>query len=603
MFVSGGAGSLSDPNAENSRDDAGLLFAANARLENRAELSGILSIAPAALGGFTDAALLHGLFRRFGAAGVAHPVGAFAFAAWDGKNQRLTLGRDCYGWRPLFFHRGDGFVAFSSDLSLLLSLPFVPRALDEDVVANYLAVNLASPSRTFYRDIERVPSRMLVTITHDAVRREHYWSPDFDAPPPFKTEADYIERARELLDEAVARATEDTPRMAIMTSGGLDSSAVAATAARLGRARSIACFSVVPPRDFALELAPNWYLSERDKIEALASMHPDLDVQFCEEGELHSRERNPINRFLKLSTPTFCPSNVGAFAPAQDLIAAGRYQACFDGSKGNLGLSWKGNFSLLSLLRKGRFVAFSREFVATSRRTRRGMFNILKGDVIASAAPLRLRRRLYRLYGRDPYDVSNFSCLNPSVGRELAQSGAWERAAFDPRFNFSGWEPARFRARYLFDHNQFSRDGNAASVKSLGYEIRSPLAYRPLIEFLLRVPEAFYRKDGVPRAFARKVLADRLPPEILGETRFGAQGVTWFRRLDARRAELGEEVERLEASPLASRLLDVPRMKRILDDWPKDAQAAQARQSEVRFAFERGVHVGQFIRWVEGGNA
>jgi hypothetical protein len=37
--------------------------------------------------------------------------------------------------------------------------------------------------------------------------------------------------------------------------------------------------------------------------------------------------------------------------------------------------------------------------------------------------------------------------------------------------------------------------------------------------------------------------------------------------------------------------------------WPKDANEAEGRMSEFRLALARGVHVGRFIRWVEGGNA
>jgi hypothetical protein len=54
---------------------------------------------------------------------------------------------------------------------------------------------------------------------------------------------------------------------------------------------------------------------------------------------------------------------------------------------------------------------------------------------------------------------------------------------------------------------------------------------------------------------------------------------------------------------LARRLLDLPRLKRLMAQWPKDENEAEKRMSEYRLALARGVHVGRFIRWVEGGNA
>jgi hypothetical protein len=45
-----------------------------------------------------------------------------------------------------------------------------------------------------------------------------------------------------------------------------------------------------------------------------------------------------------------------------------------------------------------------------------------------------------------------------------------------------------------------------------------------------------YRRDGVPRSFGRRVLADRLPREIIGERRRGVIIPDWFRMLDVERA-------------------------------------------------------------------
>ena len=136
-----------------------------------------------------------------------------------------------------------------------------------------------------------------------------------------------------------------------------------------------------------------------------------------------------------------------------------------------------------------------------------------------------------------------------------------------------------------------------------GFELRDPHADRRLLEFTLAVPEPIFRRDGIPRSFARKVLADRLPREILDERRRGASAPTWFRTLDTRRQDLARDIEDLEASPLARRLLDIPRLKHLMAQWPKDKYEAENRRREYRSALARGVHIGRFVRWVEGGNA
>ena len=152
------------------------------------------------------------MHERWGEAGVARCLGAFAFALWDAEARRLTLGRDCLGNRALFYHRGPQFVAFATTLGALLALPGVPRAIDEMALAQFMAVNHREQQRTFYRGIERVPSRTMVSVDRNGMPSRKYWTPDLDAPPLYRREEDYIERARELLDIAVASATRDTPK-------------------------------------------------------------------------------------------------------------------------------------------------------------------------------------------------------------------------------------------------------------------------------------------------------------------------------------------------------------------------------------------------------
>ena len=146
------------------------------------------------------------------------------------------------------------------------------------------------------------------------------------------------------------------------------------------------------------------------------------------------------------------------------------------------------------------------------------------------------------------------------------------------------------------------RHTRALADDIFGCELRDPHADRRLLEFALAVPEPMYRRNGVPRSFARQVLADRLPREIVDERRRGMNRPTWFRTLEARRANIARDIERLEASPLACRLIDLPRLKRLMAQWPKDEQRRRTPPGDYRLALARGIHVGRFIRWVEGDN-
>jgi asparagine synthase (glutamine-hydrolysing) len=596
---SGGSG---DAHASTGNDGRAL-FASLARLDNREELGGALGLAPAELAQVPDAVLLRRMNERWGDAGIARCLGAFAFALWEADARRLTLGRDCLGNRSLFYHHGPDFVAFATTLGTLLALPGVPRQIDEITLANFMVVNNREKRRTFYRGIERVPSRTLVTIERAGPSHRQYWTPDLDAPPPYIREEDYVERARELFDLAVASAMRGLPRVAISTSGGLDSSAIAATAARLNLSESITCFSLVPPVGTQINVGPFRYLDERTKVEALGRMHPRLDLRFIAPEHMHALTEDDTGFFARTSLPAHGPAGLAYGFHLNDAITGAGHRVSLIGSYGNFGLSWWGNLSLVALLRDRRWGTFLRELPAVARQSNRGLPRTFASDVLLPTMPKPLRRLIYRLRGRDPDSVGHYSALNPAFIAENGLANQWRAQGFDPWFGPRDWNATRWRVHRMFDHNQNARDMRAMSAESYGYEMRDPHADRRLLEFALSVPEPLYRRNGVPRSFARKVFADRLPREILDERLRGSNTPTWFRFLDARRTDIAADIERLEASPVARRLIDLPRLKRLMAQWPSDEHAAEKRIDEFKFALARGVHVGRFVRWVEGGNA
>jgi asparagine synthase (glutamine-hydrolysing) len=579
------------------------LFAALARLDNREELGDMLGLAGPELVRMSDAALLQRMFEARGDEGVARCLGAFSFAHWDAATRRLTLGRDCLGNRPLFYHRSGELIYFATSLGVLLALPGVPRAINELALAQFIAVNNGNEGQTFYHGIDRVRSRRLVTVDAQGMRHRTYWSPDLDASPPYQRDEDYIERARELLDLAVASATRDTPRVAIAASGGLDSSAIAATAARQHHADSITCFSLVPPPGTQINIARHRYLDERDKLQELGRMYPKLDIRFVCPNSIHPNAYDDTRQFVRLHLPAFNPAAFGVGAHLPDAVAASGHRTLLIGNYGNFGLTWLGSFSLLELFRARRWREFVREWGAVAREGDQSLLRALAANVVVPSASRRMRRVIYRLRGRDPDSVAQHSALNPAFIAESGLSQQWRNDGFDPWFGPRHSDPRQWRAYRLFDHNQYTRDVRGAAEEVHGYDIRDPQGDRRLLEFALSVPEPMYRRDGVQRSFARRVLADRLPPAIVNERRRGAHTPTWFRSLDARRNDIAADIERLQASALASRLLDLPRLKRLMNQWPKDANEAEERSTDYQLALARGVHVGRFIRWVEGGNA
>lgn len=161
-------------------------------------------------------------------------LGDFAIVVLDRKTATLSVSRDPLGVRPWFLATSGNLHAGASDLATLASLPWVNTDVDEPVVIEYLAARSQSRGSTFYRGIRTLhPGETWHMRDQDAhTFRHHRWNLQPDAGISFD---DAAERCRVLLDEAVqCRLRVGEPATSEL-SGGLDSSAVVGTIARLGR--------------------------------------------------------------------------------------------------------------------------------------------------------------------------------------------------------------------------------------------------------------------------------------------------------------------------------------------------------------------------------
>jgi asparagine synthase (glutamine-hydrolysing) len=145
---------------------------------------------------------------------------------------------------------------------------------------------------------------------------------------------------------------------------------------------------------------------------------------------------------------------------------------------------------------------------------------------------------------------------------------------------------------------QASEFGNfrQGTLAGLGLDVRDPTSDRRLFELCLSIPADQYLAGGQARALARRVLADRLPQVVLAETRKGFQGTDWHLGLVAAWDDIADEVDRIDASPAARRLIDVDRLRRLLDGPRQRDWNSAAAQADYRFALLRGVSAGHFIR-------
>jgi len=173
--------------------------------------------------------ILH-LYEEHGPDCVHHLRGMFAFALWDARRQRLLLARDRMGEKPLYLHERDGEIVFGSELKTLLRSGRVPFALNPSAVDLYFHYQYVPEPLTPIRGVRKLPPahRLIVSLAPWSVKEECYWRME-DAPAIDGDPAAVIRAELETISEIVIRS--DVP-VGVALSGGLDSSAIAALAAR-----------------------------------------------------------------------------------------------------------------------------------------------------------------------------------------------------------------------------------------------------------------------------------------------------------------------------------------------------------------------------------
>ncbi len=572
------------------------LLVADARLDNRDELGEALGIGGTELGSLSDPALMLRALERWEDEAVERLQGDFAFAFWDSRRKRLLLARDFLGERPLHYGRGRGFFAFASMPKGLHALPEIPPAPDQEAVASFLALIPEDGSETFFRGIGKVRAGEIVEVTRDGLNARRWWRPSLE-PLRLNGTDDYAEALREHFDRAVAvrlRGTESA--VAAHLSGGLDSSAVAATAARLmaptgGR---VSAFTAVPRAGYDVSQIKGSFADEGPYAAEVAAMYPNMDHSLVHNGG--SPVADLDRTFFLYERPFLNLCNGVWMHGIMDVARQRGHRVLLSGVRGNMSFSYDGMPLLTQLLSSGRLLSLARESLALVRNGPR--VGTVAAQTVGPFLPVPLWQAIARLRGKGR-KLTDYTAISPEAieAFRIAERGA-ERGldtSYRPRRNAL---ETRLWALRRVDVGNY----NKGYLAGWGIDVRDPTADRRLIEFCLTVPTDQYLRGGIRRALARTAFADRLPAKIVNERLKGYQAADWHEGLVAARDELGRELARIEACGEAGSTVDHAAMRGLAEAMPEGGWHKPDITQRYRLALLRGVSAGHFIRKAAGSN-
>ncbi len=211
-------------------EDRSLVLVANGEIYNYLELRDRLKSKGHHFTSSSDCeAILH-CYEQYGDDFSQHLRGMFAFALWDEKRKKLILGRDPMGEKPLYLYEQDGRLLFASEMKALLRSGLVPFELDPVAINSYFHYQFVPEPRTALEGVRKLSAAHLLILHFDpwSIEERCYWRME-DSPP---LDGDAPTLIREQLDRVGQSITTADVPVGVALSGGLDSSTVAAFAAR-----------------------------------------------------------------------------------------------------------------------------------------------------------------------------------------------------------------------------------------------------------------------------------------------------------------------------------------------------------------------------------
>ena len=493
-------GAVASEGAAPLAEAGGLCIAADARLDDPAQLHEALGLDPRD-GEIADAALILHAYLRWGPACVERLYGDFAFVVWDAPRRRLFCARDALGARPFYYALDARRFAFATALESVLAAPGVGAELDELRVSAHLASPWRSfRRRTFFREALRLAPGHSLTVEAGRlrpVRQRRWWRPENLPTARGGTAEEHGEELLGEIDRAVRVRLGGGP-VGVELSGGLDSSTVAVLAARELRRRGLApppAFTGLPPPPKPM---PPEYVEGYGRVRLVAE----------QEGLRLFHHRLAPGDMLRQLSEDWCLPSAGVGYPAP--LAAGEgVRVLLSGVGGDECVSNTGAGHDFSLLLGGRWPSLLAHLRMQGRRPSREIPKMLAGLLHPKLGP---GSRFWRLLregrlwsaGERSY-LRNRWLIDPQFARR-----APPMASVAPR-------PLSVRRRQLhrlrLGHLSERMEGEIARGARCGLEFRYPLLDRRLVEFALgRPPEAFC---GPPtRLLMRVAVSGLLPKEV-----------------------------------------------------------------------------------------
>ena len=457
----------------------------------------------------SDTEVLVHLYEEYGDAFPERLNGMFAFALHDRTKRRVLLARDQIGIKPLFVARLPGHLVFGSEIKALLECVLVPRELDHDALAEFLAWEYVPAPRTLIRAIRKLEPGCTLAVDlrlGDIVERRYWDLPATRRAEPADPRA-WVERLDAALGTAVRRQMVADVPLGAMLSGGVDSSVVVANMGKNAQTFSIgfddASYDELP---HARQVAR--HLGVRHEVEMI---RPDVRGLF--DHLMHFMD-DPIADFSIF--PTYLVSRLARRNVTVALSGDGGDEL-FGGYDTYVAQAMAARFDRLpAFMRQGVIGPLLDRLPPQAQK--KGLINKTKRFVGGANLDPAFGHARWRLFADAAMRAKLFAAGVDGVRRDNADQHirrymdeASSRDAVDRALHVD-------MKSYLVD-NCLVKVDRMSMANSL--EVRVPLLDREVVDLAFQMPSDLKLKDGQTKPLLKEVAARHVPRESVYRTKQG----------------------------------------------------------------------------------
>lgn len=491
----------------------------NGEIYNFRALRTTLSSRGHGFNGTSDTEVILAAFVEWGIEGALHTFeGMFALGLWDREQRVLTLARDRFGEKPLYYGERNGTFLFASELKALAQHERFSPEIDRDALTQLMRLSYIPASHSIFKHYRKLPQGCYLQIDTrlNCSAPQPYFDVDALARTPATAFPDTqaINELQRLLSDSIAdKMVADVPVGAFL-SGGIDSSLIVALM-REHSVRRVKTFTI----GFD-EPGLNEAEEARATAEALGTDHHELYVSQAD--LLATVPRLPTVYDEPFADPSQVPTMlVTQMARDQVTVALSgdggdEMLAGYDRYDG-IARRWQRNCRTPAALRKLQARWLARQ--ARTRTTKCAKY-LQQRAMKQAGCDLRQFYRNSMSYWHEPQRLV--------IGGEEPDTAFLRHSASEAARDPAAWLQATDAVCYLPD-DILTKVDRAAMATSL--ETRAPFLDSRIAAFALQLPARQKFRDGQPKWLSRQLLRRFLPAEIIERPKhgFNVPLATWLR--------------------------------------------------------------------------